>query len=274
MTLRFGTAGIPHSAKPRDAINGVKQVRKLGFSAMELEFVHSIWLTKQASPGLGAVAKEEDVLLTAHCPYYINLYAKEAEKRGASRSRIVQSALRCAEAGGYSVTYHPAFYFGDSSEKVSAAVLEQMKKIESELKEHSVKIWVRPETTGKPTQFGTYEELLKLSQELEMVMPCIDFSHLHARSNGKFNTYEEFSKVLEAVEKYLGKEGLKQMHMHASGINYGEKGEKNHLFLKDSDFNYKDLCKALKDFKVDGVIICESPNPEEDTLLLQRTYKA
>lgn len=272
MALRFGTAGIPLSTKPRDAITGVKQVHKLGLGAMELEFVHSIWLSKQAAPGLGKIAKAEDVVLTAHCPYYINLYAKEPEKRGASRTRIVQSALRCAEAGGYSVTYHPAFYFGDSSEKVSAAVLEQMKKIEAELKERSVKIWVRPETTGKPTQFGTYEELLKLSQQLEMTMPCIDFSHLHARTNGKYNTYDEFVKVLEAVEKYLGKEGLKQMHIHTSGINYGEKGEKNHLLLKDSDMNYKDLCKAWRDFNVSGVVICESPNLEDDALLLQRTY--
>jgi deoxyribonuclease IV len=232
-----------------------------------------VWLTKEAAPALKETAKKEDVTLTAHGSYYINLNAKEPEKRGASRTRIIEAATRTFEAGGYSVTFHPAFYLGASSEVVSKAVVEQLKKVEKELKDRSVKIWVRPETTGKPTQFGTYEEILKLSQELEMCMPCIDFSHLHARTNGKYNSYEEFSQVLQTVEKYLGKEGLKNMHIHTSGIAYGEKGEKHHLLLDESDLKYQELCKAWKDFKIEGVVQCESPNLEGDALLLQKTWQ-
>ncbi len=63
------------------------------------------------------------------------------------------------------------------------------------------------------------------------------------------------------------------MHIHVSGIAYGEKGEKNHLMLDESDLKYKELCKAWKDFKVDGVVICESPIMEKDALLLQKTWQ-
>ena len=63
------------------------------------------------------------------------------------------------------------------------------------------------------------------------------------------------------------------MHIHISGIAYGEKGEKNHLILKESKFNYQDLIKTLKEFKCKGVVICESPNIEKDALLLQETFK-
>ncbi len=273
MALRFGPAGIPTTAKGTPAADGVKEVRKLGLSCMEMEFVHSVWLSKEKAPLLKDVAKEEDVTLTAHGSYYINLNAAEPEKRAASRARIIEAAKRTSEAGGYSVTFHPAFYFKDSSEKVSQTVVQELKKIEKELKDNSVKIWVRPETTGKPTQFGTYEEILKMSQELEMCMPCIDFSHLHARTNGKYNSYDEFSQVLGAVEKTLGKEGLKNMHIHVSGIAYGEKGEKNHLMLDESDLKYQELCKAWKDYKIDGVVVCESPVMETDALLLQKTYE-
>ncbi len=228
MTLRFGTAGTPSTVQGKPAADAVREIHRLGLAALEMEFVHSTWLKADKAPELGKIAKEQDVVLTAHGSYYINLNAKEPEKRAASRGRIVDAARRTFEAGGYSVTFHPAFYFGEPSEKVASVVQGELKKIEKELKEHSVKIWVRPETTGKPTQFGTYEEILKLSEELEMCMPCIDFSHLHARTNGKFNSYEEFSQVLTAVESTLGKEGLKNMHIHTSGIAYGEKGEKNH----------------------------------------------
>ena len=274
MTLRFGPAGIPTTVSGKPAAEGIKEIRRLGLSAFEMEFVHSTWLKADKAPELGKVAKQEDVWLTAHGSYYINLNAVEAEKRAASRARIIEAARRTFEAGGYSVTFHPAFYFKDDPSKVAQVVLSEMKKIEVELKEHSVKIWVRPETTGKPTQFGTYEEILKISQELEHCMPCIDFSHLHARTNGKYNSYDEFASVLAAVEKYLGKEGLQNMHIHTSGIAYGEKGEKNHLMLDESDLKYNELCKVWKDFKISGVVICESPVMEKDALLLQKTWKS
>ena len=63
------------------------------------------------------------------------------------------------------------------------------------------------------------------------------------------------------------------MHMHITGIDYGEKGEKKHLTLKESDLKYKELIKALKDFKVKGVAISESPNIEQDALLCKRIYE-
>ncbi len=274
MTIRFGTAGIPTTVSGKPAADGVREVRRLGLAAMEMEFVHSTWLKEDKAPELGKVAKDNDVVLTAHGSYYINLNAKEPEKRAASRGRVIEAATRTFQAGGYSATFHPAFYLGEDPIKVAATVTEQLKIIEKELKENSVKIWVRPETTGKPTQYGTFEELLKLSQSLEMSMPCVDFSHIHARTNGKYNSYKEFSEVLEAIEKYRGKEGLKEMHIHTSGIAYGEKGEKHHLMLDESDLKYQELCKAWKDFKVGGVVICESPTMESDALLLQRTYGA
>jgi len=99
----------------------------------------------------------------------------------------------------------------------------------------------------------------------------LDFAHQHART-GKFNTTKEFREILNYYEKKLGKEALKEMHIHLSGINYGEKGEKNHLILKESDMNYKDLLKVFKEYKLKGVVVCESPNLEEDALLLKKTY--
>ena len=105
-----------------------------------------------------------------------------------------------------------------------------------------------------------------------MVMPCIDFSHLHARSGGKNNSLEEFHENLSLVENKLGKKALNELHMHLSGIEYSDKGERKHLILKESDMNYKDLLQVLKDFKVKGWLICESPNLETDALILKKEF--
>ena len=112
-----------------------------------------------------------------------------------------------------------------------------------------------------------------MSSEIEQVLPCIDFAHLHARSNGKYNTLNEFREIFEKTEKNLGKKALENMHIHMSGIRYSEKGERNHLELKDSDMNYKDLIKIFKEFKIKGVVVSESPNIEKDALLMKRIYE-
>ena len=62
------------------------------------------------------------------------------------------------------------------------------------------------------------------------------------------------------------------MHIHLSGIQYGAKGEKKHLNLEEADLQYVELLRALKDYHVKGLVICESPNLEGDALLLQETY--
>jgi deoxyribonuclease-4 len=124
---------------------------------------------------------------------------------------------------------------------------------------------------GKSSQFGTIEEVLNLSYELEGIAPCIDFAHCHART-GRFNSYPEFASILQQVKERLGRPALDNMHIHVSGIAYGKKGEIKHLNLKDSDFQYVELIKALTDYDAKGLVICESPNLEEDALLLQETY--
>lgn len=270
--LRFGTAGIPLSTKDPNTVNGIKRVRELGLDSMELEFVRSINISAERAPEVKKVAKENDIILTCHAPYYINLNSNEEAKVNASINRILQSARIAWLCGGYSVCFHAAYYMKMEPKVVYNVVKRNLMKIVETLSNEGNKIWIRPETTGKPTQFGDLDEILNLSSEIEQVMPCVDFSHFHARTNGKFNSYEEFSQILQKIENVLGKEGLNNMHIHVSGIEYGEKGEKNHLNLKDSDMNYKELMKAFKDFNVKGVVISESPNIESDALLMKDTY--
>lgn len=271
--LLFGTAGIPLSSNPRTTSDGIRHVKKLGLGAMELEFVRSVNITKDKAPEIKKIAQENNVVLTCHAPYFINLNSLEKAKIRASIGRILNSARIANLCGGYSVCFHSGFYMSMEPKKVYDTIKHNMKEIVSTLKKEGNEIWIRPETTGKETQFGNVDEILQLSQELENVMPCVDFAHFHARTNGKYNTYKEFASILEAIEKRLGKKGLENMHMHITGIAYGEKGEKHHLTLEESDLKYEELLKVLKDFKVKGVAISESPNIEEDALLMKKVFE-
>jgi deoxyribonuclease-4 len=114
-----------------------------------------------------------------------------------------------------------------------------------------------------------------MSKEIEGVEPCIDFAHLHARpGDGTVNSYDEWIQVLKKYQKALGKRSLKRIHAHLSGIEYGPKGERNHLFLEDSDFDLGALIRALVEMECGGRILCESPEDmDKDAALIKKTWE-
>jgi deoxyribonuclease-4 len=270
--LLFGTAGIPISSRGSGTAEGIAAVKKLGLGVMELEFVRSVNITKEKAPEVKKSAEENKIVLTCHAPYYINLNSLERVKLKASIYRILRSARIANLCGAWSVTFHAGFYQKSTKEEAYKRVRNSIKEISEKLKGEGNKIWLRPEIMGRKSQFGRMQEVLRLSNEFEQVMPCVDFAHLHA-IEGKNNSYEEFCSILTEIEKKIGKRGLEEMHVHMSGMNYGDKGEKKHLNLKDSDLKYREWLKAMKDFKAKGVAISESPNIEGDALLVQNIYK-
>jgi deoxyribonuclease-4 len=269
--LQFGTAGIPISSPSRDSISGVKQVKELGLNCMEMEFVRGVKMGTQTANKVKKIAKECDVTLSVHAPYYINLNSREMNKVEASRKHILTSARIGAVMGAKGVVFHPAFYHNDPHDMVYGIVKTHLLELSKQLEDEGLDILLRPETMGKVSQFGSLVELLEISAEIEGVLPCFDFAHMHARE-GVNNSYEEFCKILSTIEDHLGREGLDNMHIHISGIEYGPKGEKKHLTLEESDMDYHGLIKSWKEYDIKGTVISESPNIEQDALLLAKLY--
>ncbi len=270
--LLFGTGGSPHSAKS-SSIAGIERIAELQLGCMEIEFVQGVRMSEESAILVGETAAKAGIKLSAHAPYFINFNAREPEKIRASQNRLLQTVRIASLCHAESIVFHAAFYLGDPPEKAYTTIKKYLEEVISQLRRENNRLWIRPEIMGKLSEFGTIEEVLNLSTKLEGVAPCLDFAHWHARS-GKFNSYQEFASILEQVEQQLGRDALDNIHIHVSGIAYGKKGEIKHLNLKESDFQYAELLKALKDYDAKGIVICESPNLEEDALLLQATYNA
>jgi len=271
--LLFGTGGVPVSAESRSTEAGIERIAELGLGCMEVEFVHGVRMSPQVAASVGELAARNKVALTAHGPYFINLNAVEPQKVHMSKERILQTARIAALFNARSITFHAAFYLRSTPAETYATVKKHLQEVVNILRREGNKVTISPEVTGKPSQFGTLEELFKLSSEIEGIALCIDFSHWHART-GKANSYQEFLGILDQVERKLGRQGLDNMHIHLSGIAYSNKGEIKHLMLPDSDFKYAELLEGLKERKAQGVVICESvPYLEKDALLLQQTYR-
>lgn len=269
--LLFGTGGAPHSSKTKTTIDGIRRIAELGLGGMEIEFVQGVKMGEAGARLVAEIAASEGVKLSAHGPYFINLNAHEPEKIRASQGRILQTARIASLCQAESIVFHIAFYLGDSPAKTYNNAKKYLGEVMHQIRRENSRVLIRPETMGKPSQFGNLEEILNLSTEIDGVAPCIDFAHWHARTGGG-TSYQEFASILELVKERLGRAALDNMHIHASGIAYGKKGEIKHLNLRESDFQYVEFLQALKDYNASGMVICESPNLEEDALLLQETY--
>lgn len=275
-TFRFGTVGSPISTpkKPGGSVGAVHQIADLKLGALELGWVQSVRVSEETCAAIRAAAQDRDVFVSVHAPYFINLNADE-EEWPKSRKRLMDAAHYGYLAGATDIIFHPGSYFSASPADVLAVAIPRLADCVAELRVAGDQVTLRPETMGKSAMLGSLQDTLEMSKSIPGVEPCLDFAHLHARAgNGSMNSADEWRAVLEQYAAALGTEALQHLHIHMSGIEYSEKGERNHLPLKESDFNLIGLFTALAEFHCGGRILCESPIMEEDALYMQETWQS
>lgn len=272
MKVRFGPAGIPIQCEGTSTIEGVRCCAKLGLMAMEMEFVHGVRLKEESATEINDVAKGLDISLSSHAPYYVNLCTSEKQKMGNSKRHILQAARITALAGGGITVFHPGFYQKLSPEEAYQRAKKLLLEIEEELKQDGLEVRLGAETVGKRSAFGGLDENIRLSQEIGMVEPCIDFAHLHARGDIKIKGAEDYRRIFGMLEDGLG-DYVKRFHAHFSEINYNDKGERNHFVLgTNNEPPYKPLLEVLAENGYSGTIICETPNLDIDAMKMKEEY--
>jgi deoxyribonuclease-4 len=273
-SFRFGTVGSPLATpkKPGGSVGAIEFSKSLGLEALELGWVRAVRVSEETCAAIKAAGEEQGVSLSVHAPYFINLNADDAEWPK-SRQRLMDAAHYGHLAGATDIIFHPGSYFERPPEEVLKVAIPRLQGCVDELCAAGNTVTLRPETMGKSAMLGSLDDTLEMSKAIEGVEPCLDFAHLHARpGDGSINSYDEWSSYLELYSKALGKKALKRLHIHLSGIEYGPKGEKNHLKLEEADLDFKALFRALRDFGCAGRILCESPVMEEDALRMMKTW--
>ena len=274
LSFRFGTVGSPMGTpkKPGGSVGAIIFGREIGLEALELGWVRSVRVSEKTCAAIKETGVEQDVALSVHAPYYINLNADEAEWPK-SRKRLMDAAHFGNLAGATDIVFHPGSYFERAPEDVLKVALPRLQGCVDELRAMDNPVILRPETMGKSAMLGSLEDTLVMAQEIAGVEPCIDFAHLHARpGDGTMNSYDEWAAELERYGNALGQDALKRLHTHLSGIEYSAKGERNHLTMDTSDFKLRELFRALHDFGCGGRIMCESPIMEEDALYFKQIW--
>ncbi|MCP3686457.1 MAG: TIM barrel protein [bacterium] len=249
--IRLGTAGNCE----KDILSSLKRLKEFGIDAQEVEFTYGVNMTLDTAKKAGKLAKELGIKLSIHAPFYINLASAEKHKIAASKKRILDSAERGHYLNATHIVFHAAFYGKRTHEETYEMVKQEILDMQLYMEKKKWNTSLAPETTGKASQFGSLDELLKLSKETGCKI-CIDFAHLRARE-GKINYKEVFDKIKH----------IKHVHAHFSGIEYTAKGERRHLVMNEKDI--EPLLKEIIKRKTDITIISESPVTWQDALKMK-----
>lgn len=249
--IRIGPAGSGGLGN----LKGVSKVAEMDLDCMEVEFTFGVRMDLETAKKLGVQAKQKGIILSVHAPYYINLASGEKDKFIASKKRILDSCERAHAMGAKNVVFHAGFYQQRTPEESYELIKKALVDLQDFISRRKWRVKLCPEITGKPSQFGSLEELLQLKKETGCGI-TVDFSHLYARHQGDI----EFGRILEKLPK--------KFHAHFSGIEYGAKGERKHIRTTEEFF--LPLAEELVRRDLNITVINESPEPYEDAAMMKK----
>lgn len=255
MTIKIGPAGM---GSVKDAEKTFEEYHTLGFKVCEIPFTYGVFIKDQkTAEKVGKLAKKFDIELTIHAPYWINLNSAEAQKKEASKQRILECCKVGTWLGASRVVFHCGFYGKDTREETFNTIKEQILLLLEECKKKKYSPLLSPEIMGKINVFGSIEEIHALSKQTGCSF-CIDFAHILAR-------YRDYK--FEEVEKLFRES--KKWHVHFSGIEFGDKGERNHKLTPE-----KEIGILLRNLPKEQTItlVNESPNPVKDSIKTMELY--
>ena len=279
--IRFGPAGNSESfyAQGYSATwQAPAWLRTLGLNALEYSFGRGVRLDQETAETIARNARENDVALSAHAPYFINLANPDPEKRERTFRYILDSARALRWLGGERLVVHPGAVMKLSRTEALRLCREGLREAYQRLEDAGLgQVRLCPETMGRSSQIGDLTETLDFCLLDERLIPCLDFAHLHALGQGCLRGPEDFQAVLDAVEAALGLDRAREMHVHFSTIEYTRAGEKRHHTFAETAFGprFEQLAPLLAARAYQPRIICESKGTmAEDAKAMQEMYHA
>jgi len=229
-------------------------------------------IKQETAEELGRRALEHDVWLTGHGSYFINLTSANKETLRASKKRLLACVQGANWMQAHIVVFHPGSYAGRPPKQVFETCAKAMEEVVANMRSLGfTKVHLAPEMMGKPSQFGSVEEVLALCERVDLTEPNVDWAHLHARERGRFRTLDDVREVMDQIEKRLGTDALRNLHCHYSHIEFTDKGERRHHNLDRTEYgpDFRLIARLIADRNLRPVIACETPNLDMDAQKLR-----
>lgn len=292
----FGVAGFPPNffqsrfGKKREKI--FEWLKEIGLNWIELQNTYGVKMKDEQALLYRELAKEYQIGVSIHAPYYITLASADKSIRERSKERILECFNLAIKLEAKHIIFHPGHFPGTDERSRKEAIeilIEGLLSLQSILPADD--IFLYPETAGKKAQLGSIEEIVEICSHVKFAHPCIDVAHVHAFRGGTLQTAASISSLFDFIEKLLGTDSLYKTHFHMYPVAVDHTGEKKHkafadrivnqqlnLFGGDTVDRYFPLAEhfaqAIFDKKLTPSVVCESRNSQDiGALLIKEQYK-
>jgi deoxyribonuclease-4 len=213
----------------------------------------------------GRLARELDVELSLHTPYYMDLGGEEGISERSINNVIYGGMIADALGAGVVVT-HMGLYGDLERDEATDAVITKMEGLTEEYRERKVKARIGLETSGKQVVYGSLDEILDVVSHVKGTVPVLNFPHIHAREHGSLQTKEQFQEVFDKTKKASH---LKWFYTHFSGVQHEGGNEKRYTPIKKGDLKFEPLAECILENNFDITIISSSPLLEHDAMYMK-----
>ena len=276
MAVFFGPGGNSDAfrlAGYKSTVDAPYWVKSIGLDAYEYEAGNGLSASPTILSAIGREAKEHNIKMSFHTPYFISLSGVIEEKRLNSINYIRQSLDAAKLLGAGTIVVHSGSAAKISRDEAMRLAGDTLVKTLSSVDTYGIKIGL--ETMGKVNQLGTLDEVLELCRIDSAFVPVVDFGHLNARDlGGVFNTADDYLRVFDKIDRALGADVAENLHCHFSKIEWSGSGEKRHLTFDDQAYgpSFEPLVEVIYKNNLSPTIICESAGTQSDDALAMKKY--
>ena len=263
--VRVGPGGIPSRESAETTLELLLQH---GYDACEIDFGDGFWMEWDYARRLGDLAREYGLALSIHAPLAAFLGHPEhgGRKHHMAIGMLDHSAGIALACGAAPVVIHPGFLLGRRRQEAIDAVIVQLAELRERLSGKGRAVPFGVEVMGRAQELGSLDDVLAICRGLEWVRPVLDFSHMHATSNGGFTGTDAFASALAAADAVLTPGP--PFHIHFSDISFTNRNERAHVPYGQGTLRAEPLAKALQRFDRPATVIAESPDEASNQAIM------
>ncbi len=212
------------------------------------------------------VAKELDVKITLHTPYYVDFSNEE---------KLIQDSIQHTLWGGVIadsldsefVITHLGLVNGDRKKGLKKTS-STLKEIVERYKALGIKTPLCVENSGKEEVYGNDEEIEFIEKNVKGIKSITNISHIYSlRKNFPMDT-DDFSSIIEGAKK---KE--RPLYFEFSGVEFLDQNEYRITPIKRGNLKFEPFADAMASFDDELTVISFSPLLEHDALYMKVIFE-
>lgn len=212
------------------------------------------------------VAKELDVKITLHTPYYVDF---------ANQEKLIQDSVQHTLWGGVIadsldsefVITHLGLVEGDRKKGIRKTA-STLKEVIAKYKALGIKSKLCIENSGKDEVYGNDEEIAYLEKNVKELRAITNISHLYSMRRDFPQDMNDFSNIMEDTKK----KG-RPLYFEFSGVEFQDNNEYRITPIKRGNLKFEPFADAMASFDDEMTVVSFSPLLEHDALYMKVIFE-